>query len=123
MSLEVRNILNANEWDKERVVLKVESDLDIGDWVLLAANRYSTGGPASGAALAYWFPDKRLKAGDLVVVYTKGGRNSEKALATGNTSHFFYWGKTEPCWNDYTVPVVGEMAVWNYSDPKAASVT
>jgi hypothetical protein len=73
--------------------------------------------PTAGSKMAYWFPYKQVAAGDRIVVYTKAGVDSERT-AGSETLHFFYWGQTEPFWNDKRGVVVLKSASWNFFSVK-----
>ena len=73
--------------------------------------------PQSGPVDAYWFPYRELKRGDLVILYTKNGSNSEKKIDAGSTSYFFYWRKASPIWVTGTLPIVVETSDWEPGDP------
>lgn len=98
MNIEIQSIADKGNHEKERLVLKVLSDSDIGDY-LLAQTGYSEGSVTIGVHHTYWFPYKRVSAGDLVVVYSKTGKDSEKELKQGTKAHFFYWGIGTAIWN------------------------
>ena len=59
---------------------------------------FSEGQVNTGVSSTFWFPDKEVQTGDLVVVYTKEGKASEKLLESGKRAHFFYWGRSAPQW-------------------------
>lgn len=83
----------------ERIILKALKEVDIGDYAIFRSI-VSEGSPTPGWKGAYWFPDITVNANDLIVLYTKGGSHSTKALADGRTAHFFYWGRDEAMWGD-----------------------
>ncbi len=90
---------------KERLILKVLLDTDVGDFVVFrtkARNNQVT----TGVETVFWFPDKAVKAGDLVVVYTKEGVRSEKPIKDGNRAHFFYWGISSAIWDDKSMAAI-----------------
>lgn len=61
----------------------------------------------------YWFPDKRVKAGDLIVLYTKTGAKSQTKNKNGSTSHFFYRGLERTIWNKSgDCAVLLEISTW-----------
>lgn len=97
MKVEIRSFAEAGELTKERLILKASSDLDIGDYAVFCSGISDEGNPTSGRKRAFWFPDYAVKAGDLVVLYTKKGSQSKKAWKS-NTAHFFYWGLEAPIW-------------------------
>lgn len=97
MKTKISSIREAGNLQKERVVIRVESACDIGEYILLQTG-FKNGSVNTGVHKTYWFPDKPVRAGDYVVVYTKKGTNSEKPFNEA-TSHFFYMGNPEPIWN------------------------
>jgi hypothetical protein len=113
MKLAIRHIQDAGDIARERIVLQAKEDVDIGDFAVFAAKKYSKGGAAGGnVPYAYWLPDKHVKAGDFVVLYTKAGTTSEKIGDTGKTSYFYYWGYTKPKWTSDVTPVLVLTSMW-----------
>ncbi|MEN2473586.1 hypothetical protein [Burkholderia sp. GS2Y] len=100
MKIALKSFADVGIEAKERIVMRVDSDHDIGKYVLLCTAKGSEGKPTWGKKEAYWFPDKPLKAGDQVVLYSKAGTRSEKKLDDGSTVHFFYWGLSGTRWGD-----------------------
>jgi hypothetical protein len=119
MNLKISSFADAGNLDKERIVLNVLEDVDIGRFVLMRSRTNDGGDPISGTKDAYWFPDKGVKKGDLVVVYTKAGKPSTKAMASGNTAHFYYWQKKSAFWGPESgnVAVLLEAPVWTSKKP------
>jgi hypothetical protein len=97
MIIEISSIADAGTFDKERVVLKAGADVDIGAYAAFISD-VREGKATSGHKVAYWFPDKKVKAGDLIILYTKAGQDSEKVIAGAQTAHFYYWGLDKPQW-------------------------
>jgi hypothetical protein len=101
MIFEITEIANAGDIDQERVVIKALQAGDIGRFAVFRNRAGADSGMQSGnISNAYWFQDRNLKAGDLVVLYTKAGTRSEKASNAGSTSYFFYWGLKQAIWAD-----------------------
>lgn len=98
MNLAISRVADKGLFDKERLVIKVTQDTDVGTFVIFRTG-VTNDAVNINVSETYWFPDKRVKAGDLVVLYTKSGTNSEKILDTGNKTHFFYWGKSQALWS------------------------
>ena len=72
---------------------------------------------------AFWFPDKRLHQGDLVVVYSKRGRDRHKQLDDGHQAHFFYWDQDSPLWTDeHVAPVLLHAPQWEGKAPQELRV-
>jgi hypothetical protein len=118
MKLRISSFADAGQADKERLIIKAESDTDIGDYLVMASSISSSGGATAGRKTAYWFPDKDVKAGDLVVLYSKSGTQSEKKLQSGATAHFFYWGlETPPQWSAGKGAVLLFADEWKFEIP------
>ena len=117
MKIKIDKIKDKGIIDKERVVIRVISNTDIGDYLLLL-NEYYEDDVTSYVHKAYWFPYKRVKAGDLVVIYSKAGKDGEKELKEGGSSHFYYWGMKEAIWNAKNmVPVIVYAPEWEHLKP------
>ena len=104
MKLQISSVADKGVLDKERIILKVLIDADVGNFLLMQTGVNSEdGGVTTHVYQSFWFPWKSVAAGDLVVVYTKSGTNSEKTIGggqAGRTAHFFYWGLRAPIWNN-----------------------
>lgn len=110
MNVKIRSIADQGIPEKERLVLSVLADTDIGDYLVLRTKAIN-GQPTSRTKDVYWFPDEVVKGGDLVVLYTKFGIRSTKVLPDGSKAHFFYWGKDGSLWEPGL-----DMAVLIYAD-------
>lgn len=119
MKLEIVSFTEAGNFEKERLVLKADDDIDIGKYIVLRSKRGKTGNPTSGSKSAYWLPDAMVKSGDLVVVYSKTGKSSKKILPSGKTVHFYYWHHKNPIWgadSEYTA-VLLNISEWKHQAP------
>ncbi|MCZ4126771.1 hypothetical protein [Stutzerimonas balearica] len=96
MKAKITAIREPGNLQKERIVIRIESACNIGEFLLLQTG-FKNGSVNTGVYETFWFPDKQVRAGDYVVVYTKKGASSEKPF-NGVTSHFFYLGKSTPIW-------------------------
>ena len=109
--------------ESERLLLKAESDLDIGHLLVLCV-RMRNDVPTTGIKRVYWFPDKQVQAGDLIVLYTKSGTATEKKNEDGTTSHFYYWRLTSPAWGEADDGVVlVESSGWQFQPAVASEQT
>ena len=99
MNVKIKYIRNPGDLNKERLVLKVLRDDDIGYYLVLDTTSNDDGSISNLVRHPYWFPDKKVKSGDMVVLYTKNGKESKKANKNGSTSHFFYRGMDKTVWN------------------------
>lgn len=117
MKIEIQSIADKGNHEKERLVLKVIADADIGDYLVVQTG-YNDGGVTIGTHHTYWFPYMLVSAGDLVVLYTKSGKNSEKELRQGRKAHFFYWGIDAAIWNRKDrAPVLLHAPEWVSKSP------
>ncbi len=98
MKLELRSIIAPGDLNKERLTLRALADLDVGDY-LVAQSGYIDDSPTTTFYHTLWFPYKPIPKGDLVVVYTKMGTSSERALDRGKRAHFFYLDLQNPIWD------------------------
>jgi len=99
MNLELRSIISPGDLANERLTLRALIDLDLGDY-LVAQTGYVDESPTTALNHSVWFPFKFVQKGDLVVIYTKTGSNSERVLDKGNKAHFFYLDLRQPIWGD-----------------------
>jgi hypothetical protein len=112
MNVTIKAIRNAGELYKERLVIEVLKRVDVGSYAVFSTTSQDNG-ISSEINQSFWFPDKKVKAGDLVVLYTKEGINKTKTYPNDLTAHFFYWGLEEPIWNDPDdTAVLIEIADW-----------
>jgi len=119
MKIEISSFADAGNYQNERLVIKVQSDIDIGEYAVFCSAVSTEGDPTSGRKNAYWFPDGSVKSGDLVVLYTKRGTTSTKKLTGARTAHFYYWGEEKALWGSAdNAAVLLSIDEWNYEIPK-----
>lgn len=112
MNLTLRRIRDSGELDGERIVLLAAKDIDLGDYAIFRAPAKDND-VYSKITHAFWFPDQRVKADDLIVLYTKSGKQGRKENKDGSSSHFFYWSVDDVLWHtNKFAPVVLEIASW-----------
>jgi hypothetical protein len=118
MNLNLVSFADTGKIASERVVFKVTENDDVGDYTVLCSQSDEPGTASSGSNPAFWFPNEEVKKGDVVVLYTKSGKESKKDIGDGKTAYFFYWGLTKTLWNRSTkVLVLIEAAQWTMSWP------
>lgn len=117
MKIEIRSIADKGNYEKERLVLKVLSDTDIGDYLVIQTG-FNDGSVTIGTYQTFWFPYKSVSTGDLVVLYTKSGNENERELKLGKRTHFFYWGLNSAIWiREDRAPVVLHAPEWASKSP------
>ena len=115
MNITVKSVLDVGIVKRERVVLNVVRDDDIGTYILVRGFTTKSGGISMDLEPLLWFPDAPGKAGDLVVIYTKEGTSKTKVNDDGSTSHFFYLGRSASIWSSPDrAAVVAKIDEWEY---------
>ena len=99
MKVKIKEIIDHGHSD-ERIVLNVIEDIDIGEYLVMDTTYTKDGNVSNKVRHPYWFPDKKIKKGDLVILYSKKGTQSETKNQSGSTSHFFFWGLDSNVWNN-----------------------
>ena len=92
MNIAFKRIRDAGDFQKERIVLSVSADADVGNYVVLIMTFAEDGAPYAGKHVSYWFPDKKVKSGDLVVLYIEGESIKAKTMKTAVRRTFFIGG-------------------------------
>jgi hypothetical protein len=123
MNLSISKVRFPGDLERERVVIEASKDAEVGRYLILRSR--SDGKTYFGGKIqaSYWFPDDEIKAGDLVVLYTKKGKRSTKSNNDGTTSHFFYWGLQTPVWGPETAAVLVRTADWEATINRLATPT
>jgi len=112
MMLEIASFADAGVLEKERLIIRVLSDLDIGAYIVLWSDLSDSRSPTAGIKTAYWFPDKKVKSGDKIVLYSKSGKDSKKDIGDGHSAHFFYWGLENALWENEKTAVLLKVNEW-----------
>jgi hypothetical protein len=114
MNLTIRSILGADDLSTERIVIDVTSAVDLGNYLIIKSEERD-GGPTTSTGESFWFPDEDVEAGDVVVVYTKSGKDRTRKLKNGRAIRFFYWKKPELVWNEKGFcAVLLEAPLWQH---------
>jgi hypothetical protein len=113
MSLSFRGVRDAGNLQKERLVLVADGLTSVGASAIFRAKSGSDAAIYPEVSHAFWFPDLTAKDGDLIVIYTKEGKDSTKENSNGSTSHFFYWDISTPLWTEAGyVPILIKIETW-----------
>jgi hypothetical protein len=118
MTLEIAKIEDQGDLERERIVLRVTADADIGWYAVFRCTTNPDGKGILGGPIShvYWFANKKVKNGDLIIIYSKHGVRSEKTGENGVTSHFFYWQLDTPIWIKGKRAVVVETPIWTLGE-------
>jgi len=92
MNLLIKKIVDPGNLVNERIILEVQNDDNIGFYGIFKTIETGEETVSNKIRATYWFLDKDIKKGDLVVLYSKIGINTERKETDGSTIHFFYWG-------------------------------
>lgn len=114
MTIEIKYAKDAGNIEKERLVLKATSDDEIGNYVLFDTTYLEDGRVSNEMRHSLWFPDREVKENDLIVVYTKAGKDSKLENKNGTSSHFFYMGLGNSIWNkNGDCAVIMKISSWD----------
>jgi len=115
VNLKLKSLADKGNPQKERLIIRVLNDTNVGEFMVLRTG-FVNGQVTVGVSNTFWFPDTMVKAGDLVVLYSKSGAITEKVLESGNKAHFFYWGQDSALWEvDDIAVVLLHAPVWESS--------
>jgi len=115
MKLEIKYVKDHGEIKSERIVLKVLSNTNIGTYIVSDTTYYSENEVSNELRHVFWIPDKEVERGDLVVVYTRSGKNKTVKNKSGNNTHFFYWGLSKTVWNkDGDAAILLSLSNWEF---------
>ena len=98
--------------DKERIVLNVKEDCQLGEYFVFATEKLPDNKVSSAVRYPYWLPDKLVKKSDLVVIYTKPGDKSFKVNDDKTTTHFFYRNSSTPIYGDKYIAILVLLSAW-----------
>ena len=113
MKLEIVKINNRGDQTQEYVTLRVLEDANL-EFCLLTDTTYTDDTHISNKLRhLYWFSQKAVKKGDFVWLYTGKGTNTSRGNDSQTTTHIFYWGLSQPIWNNNAdCAVLFEVNAW-----------
>jgi hypothetical protein len=118
MNLRISTIADRGIPNKERLILEVLQDTDLSYYTVFDTFYLSQDRIATHPKGAYWFDPKKVRAGDLIILYTRTGIPSEKQNPDGTKWHFFFWGLKNTTWNrPGDCAVLVQMTSWETSKP------
>lgn len=119
MKISIKSVNSHGDYQNEFVTLVVNQDCDAGIHIITDTTYTNDGRVSSLLPHVFWLPDKPVKKGDFIFVYTKIGVNSSFSNKAGTTTHTFYWGLKTAVWNDdKDCAVLIEIAEWQHKSTK-----
>lgn len=113
MKLEIIKILDRGIPQDERLWVKVLNDTDLSFYIVLHTNYITANSITSSHKHSFWFPPKKVKSGDYIILYTRNGNSTESKNADGSTNHFIYWGLNNSVYNSHEdCAVLFEVNTW-----------
>lgn len=115
MDIQFYIVKDSGDPEKERVILRVQKNTDLGSY-LIATSTENTDNKTISSELSnvLWLPDQKLQSGDLVVIYTKKGKEGKVVNKDGSTSYFYYWGLSKPIGENRRSTIVLFDSEWCY---------
>ena len=94
MKILIKAVIDKGNYAKEHVIFEVIEDCNIGRYILFNTS-------SEKVIQSFWFPDKHVKAGDLIYLYTKAlNKDNEFVLLQEESAiHLFYWDLGQAVWN------------------------
>ena len=101
MKLKIDKVIDHGTHASERIEFSVVNDCNL-HYYLIADTSYTSEDTISNKMRhTYWFNDKKVNAGDKVILYTKKGTASSVTINGGkNTQYTLYWGLDNYVWNN-----------------------
>lgn len=114
MELKIINVYGHGDFNKEHVVLQAVSDCDAGRYMLADSTFLDSGSVSNKVRHTFWIPDRDVKAGDYISIWTKPGTNN-KGTYRDCPLHRFFWGLNRAVWNDEgDCAVLFHVATWQF---------
>ncbi len=99
MSITIKYIKNNGLEKDERIIFEVTEKCNIWDYLVFDTT-YAANGVSNKLRHTYWFPDREVEEWDLIVLYTKKGKDTFKNNISWNKTWFYYWWLEKPILND-----------------------
>lgn len=113
MDLKIISVHGNGDFDSEYVLLRATADCDVGYYQLCDTTYTDDDKVSNKLRHIYWFPDRAVKKGELVSLWTKSGKNTTTKNESGTVVHRFYWGLSKAVWNnDGDCAVLQHLETW-----------
>ncbi len=119
MKLKFVSIQSHGDYNKEFADLQATEDCDIGKYLLTDSTYTKENTVSNKLRHVYWFPDKQVKAGEYVRIFTRPGTSDTITSPNGSVIHKLYWGLKTAVWNDDgDSAILMEIAAWKHHPVK-----
>lgn len=99
MKVKIKGVVGGNNHDNETLVLDVIEDTDMEQYIVMDSTYNPDRTVSNRFRHVYWFPPKKVKEGDIVVLFTKRGEDFTDS-ESNKTIHFFHWNVDTCIWNN-----------------------
>ena len=99
MRVEIRGIIDSGILDSERIVLDVLEDCNLGHYILFDTSYTHHDKPSNDIQHTYKFPTQQARMGDVIVLYSKDGKNSIHEVKS-EIVYSFYWNLNDCVWQN-----------------------
>lgn len=114
MKLKITSIQNRGDAAKEYVMLEALADIDVGDYLLGDTTYLQDGSVSNKLRHTFWFPNKKVRKGEYVSLWTGKGKATLGETKDGSPVHRFYWNLATAVWNDdKDCAVLIETSAWS----------
>ena len=113
MILNIQSIKDVGTYEKERIIMSVQHDGDVGGCLIALSQKRSENSISAHLDHVYWIPNQEVKENDLIVIYSKKGQRNSLNNDDGSTTYFFYWG-LEKSFSEADKALVLFDAKWTY---------
>lgn len=117
MKIEILKIDGRKDFDKEVVWMHVKDNCDAGRYTLADSTFNNDGTASNKIRHTFWLPDKEVKKGDYIKVFTKSGKYHSYENGDKTTTHVFYWCLGNAVWNnDKDCAILFEHKSWQFKE-------
>ena len=114
MKLAIKYVKDPGDLRNERVILKAIDNENIGSYLISDTTYEGDNEVSNKLRHVFWIPDQEVSKDDLIVIYTKEGKDKSKKNESGRSTHFFYWGLKRTVWNvDQDAVTLFSIAEWD----------
>lgn len=119
MSLKITRIEKNDSGSSEYIMFRAEEDLQLSSYAVIDTT-YSNAQVSNLNRHFYRFPNKTVKKGEYVILYTQKGKDFLGKTKLSNVCHYFYWGLAKEILNNDDVESIQVLKVKTIDTKKAA---